>query len=45
MFKIGDFSKLCRVPQISGQVREVYLRPHSDEEDPITEIQFPVVKS
>lgn len=31
--------------QITGQVREVYLRPHSKEEDGITEIQFPVVKA
>lgn len=30
---------------IVGQVREVYLRPHSGEEEGITEIQFPVSKS
>ncbi|MCA9906262.1 MAG: MerR family transcriptional regulator [Anaerolineae bacterium] len=30
--------------QIDGPIREIYLRPHSDEEPGISEIQFPVKK-
>ena len=31
--------------EIAGQIREVYLRPHSADEAGITEIQFPVSKA
>lgn len=31
--------------EIVGQVREVYLRPHTGEEEGVTEVQFPVNKA
>lgn len=49
MFKIGEFSKLSRVPvKTLRYYHEIYLRgpePGVDPAEFVTEIQFPVAKA